>query len=220
VDSDDTYTAVRALQRAGQWDLALRLAPPDPALRAEILTDRHLWRLDPVDEALAAIRSISGDLAVYLTAQLEYWRRLANLDGAPLCDDPVSAFAGLRDGSLGGWADFWYGVALDNLAGDAAGAAGSYARALSLASGNPLLESYAVRHLGGQALEAGDRDGAIPLLRRSLHLRAACGARPQAAAAATMLADALDPDPEAASLRAIAASVAVELQLTWLLPKP
>jgi hypothetical protein len=222
VDSDGTYIAARALQRAGQWDLALRQAPPDPALRAEILTDRHLWRLDPVDEAVAAIAEISGDLAEYLTAQLEYWRLLLHLGDTPRGGDPVAAFAGLRDGPLRGWADFWHAVSLENLRGDGAGATPGYTRAASIAAetGDLLLESYAVRHLGGQALDAGDRVAALPLLRRSLHLRAACGARPHVAAAAAMLADALDPDPEAESLRAIVAATATDLHLTWLLPTP
>jgi hypothetical protein len=49
--------AARQLQRAGRWDLALDLLAaerPDPsatALRAEILVDRHWWRLDRAEEA-------------------------------------------------------------------------------------------------------------------------------------------------------------------------
>jgi hypothetical protein len=78
-----------------------------------------------------------------------------------------------------------------------------------------LLESYAVRHLGAQALDRGDAVG-LELLWRSYHLRAALGARPQTAAAAATLAAALPPGAEAEGLKAIALRTALELRLTWL----
>ena len=59
----------------------------------------------------------------------------------------------------------------------------------------------------------------IQLLRRSLQLRAACGARPQVTAAQVALAEALGSGPEADELREIAGATAVDLGLTWLLPK-
>jgi hypothetical protein len=226
VDHNDTYLAARSLQLAGRWELALRHAPEGragAALRAEIVTDRHLWRLDPVDEAVAAVGEITQDrpdLAAYLSAQLEYLRRLLARGDQALAGDPVDTFANLDGGPLHGWAEFWHAVALENLRGDTAGAAAGYARARSFAEadGDLLLESYAVRHLAGLALEEGDPGRAIPLARRSLHLRAACGARPHVAAAQAMLADALGESAEAAELRAIVAVTATELGLTWLLP--
>jgi hypothetical protein len=223
---------VACLQRAGQWGLALRCAPEGPdgaALRAQVLTDRHSWRLDAAAAARAAISEIAArrpGLATYLSAQLEYWDRLlgplseaGNAEAARPGPEPAEAFAALRgDPELGAWATFWHAVTLENLHGDSGAAAAGYASArdLALAGGDRLLESYAVRHLSGQALQAGDRNGAIALARYSLYLRAACGARPQVAAAQALLADTLGDGAEAAQLRAVAASTAAELGLTWL----
>jgi hypothetical protein len=234
VTQDDAYMMVTCLQRAGQWDLALRCAPQGPAgaaLRAQVLTDRHSWRLDAAAQARAAISEVARQrpgLAGYLAAQLEYWRRLAgpvpgagNAEEAGPAPEPADAFAALRaEPGLRAWATFWHAVTLENLHGDTGAAAAGYARArdLAVAGGDLLLESYAVRHIGGQALDAGDQATAIALARRSLHLRAACGARPHAAAAQVLLADALGAGPEAAQLRAIAAITAAELGLTWLHP--
>jgi hypothetical protein len=93
-----------------------------------------------------------------------------------------------------------------------------YTEALGWAreQGDLMLESYAVRHLGDHALEAGDAGG-LDLLRRSYQLRAALGARPHTAAAAATLAAALPPGAEAGQLREAARITATELQLTWLL---
>jgi len=56
----------------------------------------------------------------------------------------------------------------------------------------------------------------VVLARRSLQLRAACGARPHVAAAQALLADALGETEEAAELRSILARTADELDLAWL----
>jgi hypothetical protein len=224
---------VHALRLAGLWNEALTLVPAGEdgaALRAEILTDRHLWRLDPVDEARDAVAAIGAThprAATLYRAQLEYWRQLHPLEQAPIGGDPVDAFAGLLPDGAGGatddvgrWATFWHAVALENLRGEPAPAGAGYERARLLArdAGDPLLESYAVRHLGAQAhWERHDLDQALPLLRRSAALRAACGARPHVAAAQAMLVAALGPDdPESVALREIASSTAEELGLTWL----
>jgi len=79
-----------------------------------------------------------------------------------------------------------------------------------------MLESYAARHLGDHALQAGDTSG-LDLLRRSYYLRAALGARPQTAAAALTLSAVLPSGTEADQLRETAAVIARDLQLTWLL---
>lgn len=78
-----------------------------------------------------------------------------------------------------------------------------------------LLESYVVRHLGGHAIER-DRSEGEMLLRRSLHLRAALGARPQTAAAQVTLASQLPEGPEREMLREAARATTKELGLTWL----
>lgn len=208
------------LRRAGQWDLALRLLPEDAtALRAEILTERHVWRLDPPGEAIAAARALGETpLATLLLAQLEYWRQLFKLDGAPIMADPVAGFAdAASDRDLAGWATFHHAISTLNLREDPAAADEGFARALELAPGDRFLESYVVRHQGDLLINwKGRREAGIALLRRSLHLRAVVGARPQAAAAAVTLAGELPPGPEADELRAMAQQTARELGIPWL----
>jgi hypothetical protein len=230
--SDRTYYAesalghARRLQRAGDWDGALRLLPDSAlgaVLRAEILTDRQSWCLDSMDEALAAIRAISDDepdTAAFLTAMLEYWRRLFKSDDKALGPDPADEFTLLDapDAQLApGWAIFWRGVTLENLRGDEDGAQAQYRRALGVAldEEDVLLESYVVRHQGFYLLQQ-DRDAGIMLLRRSLYLRAACGARPHTAAAQAGLAEALGVGPESVLLNRLVAQTARELNLAWL----
>lgn len=230
--SDRTYDAepalrhARRLQRAGDWAGALRLLPDGDAaavLRAEILVDRQSWCLDPVDEALAAVRAIEDvepDVACFLTAVLEYWRRLLDSGDKPLGPDPLAEFTRLDcpdARTAPGWATFWRGVALENLHGEEEGAQAQYRRALGIALDEEdlLLESYVVRHQGAYLLER-DRDAGIMLLRRSLYLRAACGARPHVAAAQAGLAEALGVGPESVLLNRLVAHSAQELNLALL----
>ncbi|MEV6865036.1 hypothetical protein AB0M44_29000 [Streptosporangium subroseum] len=79
-----------------------------------------------------------------------------------------------------------------------------------------MLESYAIRHLGGQAIADGDMAG-LDLLRRSYRLCADLGARSQIASAAVMLAACLPPGAEAEQMKETAAHTARELGLTWLI---
>ena len=212
------------LRRAGQWDAALGALPDSAdetaaALRAEILVERHTWRLDPPAEAVAAARALpESALATLLLAQLEYWRQGFKLDGAPIIADPVAAFAdAASDPALAGWATFHHAISTLNLRDDPVTAGEGFARALELAGGEPFLESYVVRHLGDQEINRfGRREAGIALLRRSFHLRAALGARPQTAAAAAILAGELPAGPEADELRALSHGVAVELGIPWL----
>ena len=211
----------RYLRRAGQWDAALRLVPQDvPALGAEILVERHMFRLDPPGEAIAAVRALGESaLATLLLAQLEYLRRLFTLDSAPIMADPVAGFAdAATDPGLAAWATFHHAISTQNLLEDPATAAAGFARALELGGDDPFLESYVVRHQGDQEINwHGRRDAGIALLRRSLYLRAALAARPQTAAAALTLAGELPAGPEADELRAIAHATARELEIPWLL---
>ena len=233
--TDATYFAsvdlapARHLQRAGQWDTALALLPEGPQallLRAEILVERHMWRLDQPDEALAAVerlRDAQPEPAAFLTGQLEYWRRILRPGAPQIADDPIATFAALAaDERFGGWTGFWHAVSLELLGRDASAAAVGYERALAEATarGDLLLESYAVRHLGSQAWDAGRGEQAIALLERSLDLRAARAARPHTAAAQAALAEVLGETPggaeRVASLRSVVTATAEELGLTWL----
>ncbi len=208
-----TYTA---LKWAGLWDLAAEHAESAHE-RAEILTDRFWWTLRGAGEAEAAVAGL-GSGGAFLDAQLAYTRVVFGLGTRP--GDRERARSGFtRALADTPWAEFWLGVVAEHLDHDAGAAAGQFARALDAAreTRDPLLESYAIRHLGGQAVEEGDREAGIGMLRRSYHLRAALGARPQTAAAAATLAAALPPGGEADDLRRTAAATARELGLTWLL---
>ena len=214
----------RALQRAGRWDEALAVLPPgETAARAKILADRFWWQLKDGAEAEAAIGELApGDpvLAGFYGAQLGYTRLLFQLEPRPAdLDRTRDGFtAAARDPRLAGWGAFWLGTLADNIDHDPGAAAARYATALSLSRrhDDPLLESYAVRHQGDHAM-ASDEELGLRLLRRSYYLRAALGARPQTAAAAVTLAEALPPGQEADELRETAGITARELRLTWLL---
>ncbi|MEU0965964.1 hypothetical protein ABZ357_11250 [Streptomyces sp. NPDC005917] len=214
----------RMLHRAGRWDEALALLPAEaPAERAEILVDRFWWRLEgaaAAEEAVGALLPSDPVFAGFLGAQVRYARLLFGLD--PLPEDRRRAredfAAAAADARLAGWATFWLGVLADNVDQDPATAVPAYQRAQkhALEQGDTLLESYTARHLGGHLLEQ-DREQGIAGLRRSYHLRAALGARPQTAAAALTLAGELPPGSEADQLREAATLTARELRLTWLL---
>lgn len=216
--------SARALKRAGLWDLALELpGTVSTALRAEILTDRFWWRLEESATAEAAVAALLEEdplLGGFYDAQLAYTRTVFGIDSRP--EDPQRARAGCAaatgDERLAGWASFWLGAVAEHVDHSPQRATGHFNRALDVAldDKDPMLESYAIRHLGGQALDNGDATG-LDLLRRSYHLRAALGARPQTAAAAATLAASLPPGGEADQLKKIAAETARELRLTWLI---
>lgn len=221
----DGGTAVaRMLHRMGRWDEALALLPADAvAERAEILVDRYFWRLDgaaAAEEAVSALQPSDPVLAGYLTAQIRYTRLLFSLN--PLPEDVQRAredfTTATADARLTGWATFWLGVLADHIDKDPDAANTAYRQALGHARehGDALLESYAVRHIGAHLLEQ-DREQGIAQLRRSYHLRASLGARPQTAAAALTLAGELPPGTETDQLRETSALTAHELELTWLL---
>jgi hypothetical protein len=229
---DDVYVpttplaVARHLQHAGQWDLALEAladlrTDTATALRAEILVDRHSWRLDPVTEALAAVTALEKTdrpLALLLTGQLAYWQTVFDLGGDPIVPDIRTAYAeAARDPRIARWAVFFDAVYCQYIVADAAAAAAGFTVALAdaRAHGDLLLESYAVRHQG--EMRAGeDPEGTVDLLRRSLSLRTGLGVRPHCAAAQATLAGALGATSEAGYLRDAAARTAGDLELTWL----
>lgn len=105
---------------------------------------------------------------------------------------------------------------LENIDEDPAGARVHYDAALGIAmrSDHGYLESYVIRHLA-QYMQPAER---LAMLRRSLHLRAALGARPQTLAAQAALAYSLpEDDPERAALMQRFRSGARELRIAWLL---
>ncbi|MFE2326034.1 hypothetical protein ACFXD5_19250 [Streptomyces sp. NPDC059385] len=221
---DGGAAVARMLHRMGRWDEALAVLPTDAvAERAELLVDSFWWRLhgsEEAEEAVGALLHSEPVLAGYLGAQIRYTRLLFDLGPRP--DDLQQArqgFAAARDDvRLAGWATFWLGVLADNIEEDPYLAGAAYRQALEHARehADALLESYAARHLGDHLLDH-DHEQGIAQLRRSYHLRAALGARPQTAAAALTLAAELPPGAEADQLREAADLTARELGLTWLL---
>jgi hypothetical protein len=167
-------------------------------------------------------RTRSQPVTAFLDSRLAYTRLLFHRSPRP--GDLARARDGFdsaaRDQRLAGWGLFWRGVTADLLEKDGAAAAGFFAQALAAAQreADPLLESYALRHQGDHAMESdAGRETGLDLLRRSYHLRAALGARPQTAAAAATLAEALPPhSTERGHLLQTAAATAHELNLTWL----
>ncbi|GAB2591432.1 hypothetical protein Aab01nite_39070 [Paractinoplanes abujensis] len=216
--------AARSLQRAGLWDLALELPGAETtAVRAGLLTDRFFWQLDQPAAAEAAVTALAREdptLAGFYEAQLAYTRLLFGL--APRPDDDARVRAGFtaaaQDQRLVNWATLWIGIVTEKFDDAPQPAKQYYTQALDAAVKDEdlLLESYAIRHLGGLTLESGDASG-LDDLRRSYQLRAALGARPQTAAAAATYAAALPPGAEAEELKTVAARTARELGLTWLI---
>lgn len=221
--SDDTYLAQR-LYLLGEWDGALAVLGPDtdPELRAEIAVDRWFFRIEGHEEAEEAVAALdpASPTAQLLTARLAYSRLLFGRD--PRADDRAVAEAGYRaaatsgDEKQRGWAEYHWGVLLDNIDDDSTGALARYETALEIAtkSGDGYFESYIIRHLA----HLKDPDERIAMLRRSLHLRAALGARPQTIAAQAALANDLpEDDPERAELLRTYRPGAEELRIGWLL---
>ncbi|MGW2032226.1 hypothetical protein [Streptomyces sp. NPDC001811] len=221
--SNDAYMASR-LHLLGEWDAALAVLGPDaaPELRAEIAVDRWFFRMQnhaEAEEAVAALDSASPT-AQLLTGRLAYSRLLFRRDTR--ADDRAAAEAAYRaaaedgDEILSAWAEYHWAVLLDNIDEDAAGALPRYETALEVAtkSGDGLFESYIIRHLAPHK-EPAER---LAMLRRSLHLRAALGARPQTIAAQALLAEYLpEGDPERAELLRTFRPGAEELHIAWLL---
>ena len=223
------HTAARVLSLAGAWDDALVVLgqgrdEATAVLAAEILVDRHWWRLDdaaPAETAVDRLRA-DGPWSAYLRARLAYQRLLFDDDQRP--DDATTAQAGFRvlvdghDEGLRAWGMFWQGVFADNVAGQPALAREWYQKAhdACIREGDLLLESYVIRHMAAHAVQ--DNPGrAEMLLRRSLQLRAAQGARPLVAAAQATLGVMLPDGEERSLLTGVARRTAEDLRLTWLL---
>jgi len=220
---------VSRLHLDGEWDGALALLDSTgsngheggaAAARARILTDRYWWRLDDPAPAGQAVDGLEDRaLRGFLAAQLAYTRIVFALGPRP--GDERLVHAGLqeaaRDTALRAWATFWQGCAADLMHDDPGTAGHKYGEALALCRGDGdlLLESYIARHQGGHLIGR-DRPAGEMLLRRSLCLRSALGARPQTAAAQATLAGELPPGQERDMLTEAALATARELGLTWL----
>lgn len=221
--ADTTYTA-RRLRLLGEWDAALTVLGTDidPGLRAEIAVERWFFQMAGHDEAEQAVAALDADTPVarLLAARLSYGRLLFGREARP--DDRAAAEAGYRNAAENGdpataaWAEFHWGCLLDNIDEDPDAALPHYESALAFAvkHGDGELESIAVRHLSPREEPAEQ----VRMLRRSLHLRSALGARPYTLAAQASLAATLgEDDPERAILTETVQGGAAELGIAWLL---
>lgn len=221
--SDTAYVA-RRLQHLGEWDAALTVLDPgvDDRLRADIAVERWFFQLKGHDEAEAAVAALDQDTpeAALLRARLAYSRLLLRRGTRP--DDRADAEAGYREATRDGdeatraWAEFYWGALLDNIDrdGDAAVPHFEAAHELGLKLGDAALESIAIRHLAAHV----EAEECVRMLRRSLHLRAAIGTRPQTLAAqATLASELSEDDPERTLLTETVAIGAAELNIPWLL---
>ncbi|MFH9090274.1 hypothetical protein [Streptomyces sp. NPDC017673] len=189
---------------------------------AVVTVDRWFFQIEGHEEAEKAVAALdpASPTAHLLTVRLAYSRLL--FQRGPRTDDRAVAEAGYRavvesgDEKQRAWAEYHWAVLLDNIDEDPTGALPLYETALAVATkyGDGYFESYIIRHLAPHK-EPAER---ISMLRRSLHLRAALGARPQTIAAQALLADNLpEGDPERAELMRTFRPGAEELQIGWLL---
>lgn len=129
---------------------------------------RRLKDAATAEAAVAALREEDPLLGGFYDAQLAYTRMLFGID--PRRDDVQRARAGFSaaadDERLAYWATFWLGVLTEHVDHAPEQAIEHYTKALdgALEDKDPMLESYAIRHLGGHALEHGDTTG-LDLLR-------------------------------------------------------
>lgn len=208
---------------------------------AEVAVDHDFWRgtrrassfLIAADAALATTAE-PAQLAFaldFLRLRHDYLSALFNADGEfiePADRDPrvVAEFteraARLRSVSPdNGYLTFYSGCIAEVLAGDTEAAAALYAEALRLAvaAGDELTESYALRHLGYLASEAGDTQAGLEQSRRSAELRMRAGCVPMALAQQAAVASVLRADGDEPGARAAAAAVLTwsrALRLSWL----
>jgi hypothetical protein len=179
---------------------------------AETEVDASLWREDieprgVLDRAAALLDAATAEpnrdrtvLAEttwrldYLRMRRRYHAALHARDssaGARLDDWAERLRATAPDFRRAGWAAFFGGVIADNLLEAPATAHERYTRARTAAemSGDELLESYALRHLGDHAQTAGDLDAARAAWERSTSLRERLGFVPGTVAQRLTLAE-------------------------------
>jgi hypothetical protein len=198
---------------------------------AETEVDASLWREDvqprgALDRAAALLDATSADpgpdgsaLAEtawqldYLQMRRSYHAALHARDssaGAKLDDWAERLRATAPDSRRAGWAAFFGGVIADNLLDEPATAHERYALARTAAesSGDELLESYALRHLGDHAQTAGDLDAAGAAWERSTSLRERLGFVPGTVAQRLTLAELRLAEGDAPGAAALAIDVA------------
>jgi uncharacterized protein YbaR (Trm112 family) len=212
------------LRARGCWAEAAALLAPfgavlfGPALaRATLLSERCLFTLDgwpEAEDALRAAEALAGTDEERGEAACErgHLAYLATQFGVRDRADEASAALGrsaalLAPGAAGRpLLDYRRGLVAEKLADDPAAARAAYRRAHAgaVAHGEELLTSFTWRHLAGLAAREGDLAEARRGFTESLRIRTEIGYVIGAAPALLSLAG-IEPEPEAARLRAEAA---------------
>jgi hypothetical protein len=225
IDIGPLVAAAQALGLAGHRNLAetLLAAGTDDdgerrtlaATAARIAVDDAVWggtaaAAGAVD---AYVALAPGDWEVdLLRLRMAYSAVLAGRggDGAALGPQAQRLLDAAPDPGRAGWAAFYLGVIADNVdeAPSVALAAYRQAREAAEATGDDLLASYALRHLGGHALDGDDLAAARDLLWRATELRERLGFVPGTLAQRILLAELLDREGDRAGAAALAADVA------------
>lgn len=227
------------LRARGCWAEAAALLAPfcaDDAgaalRRAELLVEQCFYLVEgwaAAEDALRTAEALAGTdeergAAASERGYLAYGATLFSVRDR--ADEARSAFgrsaALLSPGSPGRpLLDFRRGLVAENIAGNPAAARAAYRRAHAgaVAHGDTFLASFTWRHLAGLAAADGDLAEARHGFAESLRLRVSLGHLVGTAPALLALAD-LEPDPEAARLRAEAARLYTLLGgvPTWLAP--
>jgi hypothetical protein len=157
--------------------------------RAEVEADWCFWMRRDADSTLidAAIAKASGDAQRWAAAFTQLGAYYATQLRARLAHRPLAGVAELAraadeliaeapDATTLAHANFYRGLIAEVLCGDASTGEAHYRAALDTEDG--YVRSFALRHLGGMADEAGRRDQALNMWRESTRLRQRAGYLP------------------------------------------
>lgn len=215
------------LMRAGRWDAATDLLTAaradDPAERrtlalalAEVAVDQDFaQQTDHAPAALAAVDEVADDSIAWDVMMLKLRKDYATAlfgsggDGAELTERARRLIDQAPDDRRRGAVSFYAGVMADNLIEQPDAAFAYYADALRLGeqTGDTLLMSYALRHLGDHAHTAGDLTLARQHWERSTEQRQQVGHLLGALAQQTLLAVLLRDEGDADGSRAVATEI-------------
>lgn len=223
----DVVVAATRLMRSGQWtaatDLLTATRPDDPAERrtlalalAEVAVDRDFaQQTDHASAALAAVEQVADESIAWDVEMLKLRKDYANAlfgsgsDAEELAERAARLIDQAPDDGRRGAVSFYAGVMADNLLDRPDQAFAHYADALRLGekTGDPLLMSYALRHLGDHAHTAGDLALARQHWERSTEQRQQVGHLLGALAQQTLLAVLLRDEGDIAGSRALATEI-------------
>ena len=196
VDIETVIGSARDLIRAGRWEQAARLLDAtDPfdaheagalaAARADAEVDHAWWtRCDPDPARLDAARALAADdaqawIVDFAGLRSSYARQVyvKLAGGSPVVDELAAKADRLteqaRDPAARAYVTFYRGLIAGVLDDDDAAAERAWQAARD--TDDAYVRSYALRHLGGMADDAGRHDDALELWRESTRLRQRAG---------------------------------------------